>query len=357
MKHAAHGAPKAKKGNDTLFSLFVAHRGSHGAHGAHAASRNVLRGVQNSPVVAASNGAVVELSDDVRERLQALVPQSRRDFRLARLAGERRRLLMLSTSLVALVGTVTATMSFTKINSSDTHAAEFVPEFSAIDDEPSMVSRSSRRESLDANARARAIINNAVDSLEHPYGKHAAPVMTQLQLGTASTASSKADSWNLGSDASFNIAEMSRSAADNPQVALLVDKDAASLPKGFNANHDSGDTGNAYEFSQCTWWVYVRRHQLGLPVGSNFGNGSMWANSARAIGYWVDRTARHVGDIIVFQPHQAGADARYGHVAIVEKINPDGSVETSESGESYRGRTFSRKFSAQQLSQYQFIHY
>ena len=357
MKHAAHGAPKAKRGNDTLFSLFVAHRGSHGAHGAHAASRNVLRGVQNSPIVAASNGAAVELSDEVRERLQALVPQSRRDFRLARLAGERRRLLMLSTSLVALVGTVTATMSFTKINSSDTRAAEFVPEVSAIDDEPSMVSRSSRRESLDANDRARAIINNAVDSLEHPYGKHAAPVRTQLQLATASTASSKADSWNLGSDASFDIAEMSRSMANNPQVALLVDKDSGLLPKDFNANHDSGDVGNAYEFSQCTWWVYVRRHQLGLPVGSNFGNGSMWANSARALGYWVDRAARHVGDIMVFQPHQAGADARYGHVAIVEKINPDGSIETSESGESYHGRTFSRKFSAQQLSQYQFIHY
>ena len=116
-----------------------------------------------------------------------------------------------------------------------------------------------------------------------------------------------------------------------------------------------GDSGNAYSFSQCTWWVYVRRHELGLPVGSYMGNGNMWANSARALGYWVDNTPRHVGDIMVFAAGQAGSDAYYGHVAIVEQINPDGSIVTSECGAVMNGKTYSRTYT--NPGDFQFIHY
>ena len=80
---------------------------------------------------------------------------------------------------------------------------------------------------------------------------------------------------------------MSKSIADNPNVAVLMDQDSSALPANFNPNHATGDVGNAYEFSQCTWWVYVRRHQLGLPAGSHMGNGCQWADSARALGYWL----------------------------------------------------------------------
>ncbi|WP_418969013.1 CHAP domain-containing protein [Alloscardovia omnicolens] len=117
--------------------------------------------------------------------------------------------------------------------------------------------------------------------------------------------------------------------------------------------HPTGDTGNAYPFSQCTWWAYIRRHQLGLPVGSYFGNGGQWANSARALGYSVDNVPQ-VGDIMVFQPGQEGSDSFYGHVAIVEKVNPDGSVVTSESGAVMNGRTYTRTIS--NTSRFQFIH-
>ena len=86
-----------------------------------------------------------------------------------------------------------------------------------------------------------------------------------------------------------------------------------------NPGFSSGDSGNAYPWGQCTWWAYVRRHQLGLPVGSYFGNGGQWANSARAHGYRVDQTPS-VGAVIVFAPGQDGADPVYGHVAIVEAV-------------------------------------
>lgn len=86
-----------------------------------------------------------------------------------------------------------------------------------------------------------------------------------------------------------------------------------------NPGFSSGDSGNAYYYGQCTWWAYERRHQLGLPVGSYFGNGGQWANSARAHGYRVDQTPS-VGAVIVFAPGQDGADPVYGHVAIVEAV-------------------------------------
>lgn len=141
------------------------------------------------------------------------------------------------------------------------------------------------------------------------------------------------------------------------QLQEWMNQDKGSLPSGFNLNHATGDSGNAYSFSQCTWWVYIRRHQLGLPVGSYLGNGGQWADSARKLGYWVDKTARHPGDIIVFHPGLYQSSAVYGHVAIVEKINADGSITTSECGSRYNGKPFTRTFSKAQQQPFQFIHY
>ncbi len=108
--------------------------------------------------------------------------------------------------------------------------------------------------------------------------------------------------WELNDkNSAIDVSQLSRSLANNPQVAVLVDQDAGKLPEGFNPNHATGDSGLAYAFSQCTWWAYLRRHQLGLPVGSYFGNGQDWANSARVHGYWVDNTPRHKGDVMVFR--------------------------------------------------------
>ena len=132
--------------------------------------------------------------------------------------------------------------------------------------------------------------------------------------------------------------------------------DMSLAPAGFDINHPTGDVGNNYASPQCTWWAYVRRHQLGLPVGSNFGNGNMWANSARALGYWVDNTPRMVGDIMVFQGGQASSSWEYGHVAIVEEIYADGSVRVSEMGTGFTGYFCSNRV-FYDTANYQFIHY
>lgn len=134
--------------------------------------------------------------------------------------------------------------------------------------------------------------------------------------------------WTLSSDIDPNARMTVREAGNKVVQALINGRDEASVPAGFDPDHADGDTGNAYEFSQCTWWAYVRRHQLGLPAGSHMGNGADWADTARRLGYWVDNTPR-VGDAICFQRGQYGSDPFYGHVGIVESVGEDGSITTS----------------------------
>ncbi|MBM6695490.1 CHAP domain-containing protein [Bifidobacterium pullorum subsp. saeculare] len=139
-------------------------------------------------------------------------------------------------------------------------------------------------------------------------------------------------------------------------LASYTNIDYSIAPAGFNPNHEIGDVGNRYAANNCTWWAYERRHQLGLPVGSFFGNGAQWAASAAAMGYWVDNTPRMIGDIMVFQGGQAGSSWGYGHVAIVEEIYPDGSVRVSEMGSGFPGYFSStRVFS--DTANYQYIHF
>jgi surface antigen len=68
--------------------------------------------------------------------------------------------------------------------------------------------------------------------------------------------------------------------------------------------------GNRYIPGQCTWYAYNRRVELGLNVGSYWGNAGSWQFNARAGGYRVDNSPA-VGAIIEWP----------GHVAIVEKVD------------------------------------
>lgn len=83
------------------------------------------------------------------------------------------------------------------------------------------------------------------------------------------------------------------------------------------------------------------------------GNGKDWANTGRRLGYVVNNTP-HVGAAMVFQAGQAGSDRTYGHVAIVERVNADGSVLISECGAVYQGVAHSRII--RNASAYQYVH-
>ena len=328
MKHAAHKAP----GTSIRLSTAGNGRGRRvGAHGAHSMAAAVALSK------AQGNGAMVGLEPAVAAKLNEIAPMSRRAMREAARAAERRNILVGSASLAALVGAA-ASMSLAN--------PDRLP--ALADDETTTTSQITPIAATGTPAASR-------DSQRSPLVDANENGQDQPQGATEAPAADSAG-WSLGdTNASIDASKLSQALADNPNVAKLVDQDRALLPAGFDPNHDTGDTGCAYEFSQCTWWAYTRRHQLGLPVGSYFGNGQNWAASARAHGYWVDDTPRHVGDIMVFRAGQEGSSPVYGHVAIVEAINADGSITTSECGSSLQGRTISRTFT--NVHDFQYIHY
>jgi surface antigen len=117
----------------------------------------------------------------------------------------------------------------------------------------------------------------------------------------------------------------------------------------INAQIARASAGNKYAFGNCTWYAYERRLQLGRPVGSYWGNAATWTMYARAAGYLVNNTP-DVGSVM-----QNGGG--YGHVAIVESVNSDGSLTISEMN--YAGnfnRVTSRTVSAGEAAGFTYIH-
>lgn len=162
-------------------------------------------------------------------------------------------------------------------------------------------------------------------------------------------------SWDTGETIDAN--DLTLLHADNPVVRALINgRDLKATPQGFDPDHDSGDDGSGYPYGQCTWWAYKRRHELGLPVGSRMGDAKDWTDAAQRLGYWTDSTPRR-GDIAVFRPDQRGASPVYGHVAIVENVNPDGSVAISESNVKGLGVVTTRTMDADTAHSLEYIHY
>ncbi|HFH9684177.1 immunogenic secreted protein [Streptococcus pyogenes] len=101
-----------------------------------------------------------------------------------------------------------------------------------------------------------------------------------------------------------------------------------------------------YSFGQCTWYAYNRVKELGYQVDRYMGNGGDWQ---RKPGFVTTHKPK-VGYVVSFAPGQAGADATYGHVAVVEQIKEDGSILISESNVMGLGTISYRTFTADQAS-------
>ena len=132
---------------------------------------------------------------------------------------------------------------------------------------------------------------------------------------------------------------------EDPTQAINSTSSSASNNAGINygsfgggsgsANNLSQSGGNRYAFGNCTWYVYERRQQMGMPVGSMWGNAATWAYNASSEGYVVNNTPS-VGSMMT---NGGGA---YGHVAFVESVNPGKSVEISEMNAYRFGGGFNR---------------
>ena len=322
MKHASHKATKVSRQKFSLATaLFASGKGSHSAR--------AVRAIQS----AGGDAVTLGLDPAVAEKINEIAPLTRRSIRESARAAERRNTILASASLAALVGTAATALALANndesVNNFVADPATTTTQIKRISD----VTTASRSE-------ARTELNSSVS-----------------QSAATSTANDEG-SWGLSSsDGSLDARLMNRNTANNAVVSALMDQDGDSVPDGFNPNHDTGTNANNYPWGQCTWYAYQRRAELGLPTSGNFGNGGQWGASAAALGYWVDNTPRHQGDAVVFLPGQANADPTYGHVAVLEKINADGSIEISESNAKGLGVISSRTFSAAEAAKFQYVHY
>lgn len=90
--------------------------------------------------------------------------------------------------------------------------------------------------------------------------------------------------------------------------------------------------GNHFAYGYCTWYVASRRN---IPW---FGNAGTWLSGARAAGFATGSTPQ-VGAILVT------AESVYGHVALVDSVNPDGTITITEMNYSGFARITSRTIS------------
>lgn len=120
----------------------------------------------------------------------------------------------------------------------------------------------------------------------------------------------------------------------------------------IDSAYAGASAGNRYAWGNCTWYAYERRKQLGLPVGSFWGNANTWDDYARAAGYTVNNNPTS-GAVLVDN------SGYFGHVAIVESVKGNGDIVVSEMNNyAYGGYGIvdSRTISAGQARVYLYIH-
>lgn len=107
--------------------------------------------------------------------------------------------------------------------------------------------------------------------------------------------------------------------------------------------------GNAYAPGNCTWYVYQRRAELGIPVSSSLGNANTWALRSPT-GYDHKPIP---GAVLVDD------GGWLGHVAVVESVDSVGNITISEMNNyAYGGWNIvsKRNISAGQAELYKYIH-
>jgi N-acetylmuramoyl-L-alanine amidase len=80
---------------------------------------------------------------------------------------------------------------------------------------------------------------------------------------------------------------------------------------------------NGYDYGWCTWYTANRRKEIGRPVPGNLGHAAYWYGNARAQGI-ATGTIPQPGAVAMT------SSVGWGHVAVVEQVNADGSFWISE---------------------------
>lgn len=167
---------------------------------------------------------------------------------------------------------------------------------------------------------------------------------TQNQNQTTNNNTQSYTANNNGGGLGSNYSTSNRNVQVTAQKAPTTQSANTSSSKAFAGKSSSG--ANLYTAGQCTYYVYDK---VGGSIGSTWGNANNWANAAAQSGYTVNNTPKAGA---VMQTTQGA----YGHVAYVENVNNDGSVNVSEMN--YNGGpgvVSTRTISASQASSYNYI--
>jgi surface antigen len=111
--------------------------------------------------------------------------------------------------------------------------------------------------------------------------------------------------------------------ANGNSVSSSAVADNADLANQVTSSNVSSE--NTYPFGQCTWYV---KDQVSW-VGNWWGNAVDWKTSALNAGRTVNTTPT-VGSVAYFAPGVQGVRTQYGHVAVVDSVNADGTITISE---------------------------
>ncbi|PTI28410.1 MULTISPECIES: CHAP domain-containing protein [Mammaliicoccus] len=169
---------------------------------------------------------------------------------------------------------------------------------------------------------ATTIIGNGEEASADTFNNTQAPQQTQTQ------------NYNNNYNQNYNTSNMSQSFSSSVTQT---------------ATQSTSSSANLYTAGQCTYYVFDKKQADGDPISSTWGNANQWAANAAADGHTVNNTPKQ-GSIL-----QSNSGAM-GHVAYVENVNSDGSIEVSEMNYQGEGVVSSRTISASEAGSYNYIH-
>jgi surface antigen len=149
-------------------------------------------------------------------------------------------------------------------------------------------------------------------------------IVYTVKSGDTPQSLAKTYSASAGQIISFNDAELTGLIPGEQVVVPNGQEPAPSFPT-YNLYNAGAATygGDGYDFGYCTYWVALRRIQVGKPLPNDLGNASSWGYLAHAFGLSTGTTPQQYAAAAV----GGGGE---GHVVFVESVNADGSINISE---------------------------
>ena len=150
------------------------------------------------------------------------------------------------------------------------------------------------------------------------------PYETQYQVNNTTYNSSNYNVGEPTSAASQQYVDVTSETASQPSVTTnqsYSNEAGASL-------YSVSNSGNLYNYGNCTYYAFNRRAELGKPIGSLWGDAGSWAVNARNAGFTVNNIPV-AGAVFQSNPGTNGSGG-YGHVGVVESVNSNGTVTVSE---------------------------